>query len=202
MDENKPQEPTYSRESMQTTGFAAPPEAPKAPQPPGLEPAAPSFRRILEAQLSAFLDSARELRQWSLADLTAYLKRSRHVWLTTAGVILGMIAFVTLIENVYAWARDARERRHERAVATVTPERLIARCGAASEDVTKEVFPILMRTMSYPARGDQKLVVSFSRTAEEQSDWVFLSMNNESGSAVYDTPDAKIDALPCLNSTK
>jgi hypothetical protein len=46
------------------------------------------------------------------------------------------------------------------------------------------------------------LVISFSRTAEEKSDWVFLSMQNENGTATYDTPEAKIAALPCLDSNK
>ena len=87
-------------------------------------------------------------------------------------------------------------------VATVDPDRLIARCGEAVQDVTKEVFPIFIRTMSYPAGGNRTLVLAFSRTAEEKSDWVFLSMNEETGSSSYETPDAKIAALPCLDSTK
>jgi len=60
----------------------------------------------------------------------------------------------------------------------------------------------LMRTISYHPRGGEKLVISFSRTAEEKSDWVFLSMQNEDGAASYDTPEAKIAALPCLDSKK
>jgi hypothetical protein len=45
-------------------------------------------------------------------------------------------------------------------------------------------------------------VVAFSRTAEEKSDWVFLSMKDEVQTRSYDTPDAKAAALPCLNSKK
>jgi hypothetical protein len=58
-----------------------------------------------------------------------------------------------------------------------------------------------MRTISYQA-GDRTVVLTFSRTAEDKSDWVFLSMNDENGSASYETPDTKIAALPCLDSTK
>jgi hypothetical protein len=201
MDDSNPRGPSYSRQAIETTGYAAAPEAPRAPEPSAPEPAEAISRHTLETQLSAFLETARDLRQWSLADLTAYLKSNRRVWLTAAGMVFGLIAFVTLVDRVYAWARDARERRHELAVATVTPDRVIARCGAAAEDVTKEVFPIVMRTMRYPKR-EPRFVLAFSRTAEEKSDWVFLSMRDESGSATYDTPDAKIAALPCLNSTK
>ncbi len=45
-------------------------------------------------------------------------------------------------------------------------------------------------------------MISFSRTAEEKSDWVFLSMQSETGTEIYETPEAKIAALPCLDSKK
>jgi hypothetical protein len=44
------------------------------------------------------------------------------------------------------------------------------------EDDTKEVYPILMRTMTYQISRKEASVFEFSRTAEEKSDWVFLSM--------------------------
>jgi hypothetical protein len=59
-----------------------------------------------------------------------------------------------------------------------------------------------MRTLTYQPRGGEKLVISFSRTAEEQSDWVFLSMQDGDSAASFDTPEAKIAALPCLESKK
>ena len=108
---------------------------------------------------------------------------------------------VMLTQRASDWLKDRRERRQEQAIATVTPDRLIARCGRAIQDETKEVFPIVMRTMSYQ-RGREKLVMAFSRTAEEKSDWVFLSMQNASNANTYDSPQAKIAALPCLDSKK
>ena len=107
----------------------------------------------------------------------------------------------TLTQHAADWLKNRRERRQELAIATVTPEHLIARCGQAAQDETKEVYPIMMRTMSYQ-RGGEKLVMAFSRTAEEKSDWVFLSMQDASGANAYDTPQAKIAALPCLDSRK
>jgi hypothetical protein len=117
-------------------------------------------------------------------------------------VVFGLIVLVSLGPRAVERARNARERRLELAVATVDPDRLIARCGVPLQDVTKQVFPIFVRTMSYPARGNRTLVLTFSRTAEEKSDWVFLSMHDETGSSSYVTPDAEIAALPCLDSTK
>jgi hypothetical protein len=113
-----------------------------------------------------------------------------------------VIALVNLTARAADWAKNARERRQLHAMATLTPERLFARCGAAAEDVTREVYPVVMRTVSYQPRGGEKLVMSFSRTAEEKSDWVFLSMQDENGAATYDTTEAKIAALPCLDSKK
>jgi hypothetical protein len=157
---------------------------------------------MLRTRLSRLLQFASNLRYISSAELTAFLKRTRRLRLTAAGVVFGLIVLVALTYRLVQWAINARERRHELAVATVTPDRLIARCGEAAHDVTKQVFPIVMRTISYHATGDRTVVLTFSRTAEDKSDWVFLSMNDENRSASYDTPDAKIAALPCLDSTK
>jgi hypothetical protein len=123
-------------------------------------------------------------------------------WLIAAGAILGLMVIVTLVERVSERFRDARERRYEEAVLNVTPQRLIARCGQPTEDGTKEVFTLFIRTISYQRKGNKKLVLQFTRIAEETSDWLFLSMRDESGTRGYDSPDAKVAALPCLDSTK
>lgn len=109
---------------------------------------------------------------------------------------------VNLVERMSEWARYARERRHEQAVASVTPDRLIARCGQAVEDVTRGLYPILIRTIRYERKGNEKVVLVFTRTAEEKSDWVFLSMKDESGARTFDTAEAEIAALPCMDSNK
>ena len=142
-----------------------------------------------------------DLPSW-LAEILAFLMRTKRVWLMAAGILIGAAALANLTARAAEWAKNTRERRQLHAMATLTPERLFARCGAAAEDVTKEVYPVVMRTVSYQPRGGEKMVISFSRTAEEKSDWVFLSMQNESGGAIYDTPEAKIAALPCLDSKK
>jgi len=118
-----------------------------------------------------------------------------------AGILIGAAALLNLTARAAEWAKNSRERRQLHAMATLTPDHLFARCGAAVRDDIKVVYPVLMRTVTYKPRGSEKLVISFSRTAEEKSDWVFLSMENEDG-AVYDTPEAKIAALPCLDSNK
>jgi hypothetical protein len=137
-----------------------------------------------------------------LADLGEFLKRTKRGWLIAAGATVGLMAVMALTERMTEWARNAREKRHEQAAATVTPESLIARCGPPAGDVTKEVFPVVMRTMRYEAGEKAKIVFEFSRTAEEKSDWVFLSMKDESGAQSYDTPEAKIAAMTCLDSKK
>jgi len=202
MDATKHDASPYSREAVATTPLDSLPQPPNPAAFPGMQPGASLPKETLQTRLSAFVESVRNLRHLSLAELVAFLKRTRRLWLTATGAVFGMIALVTVVESLVEWSRNARERRHELAVATVTPDRLIARCGEAAQDVTKQVEPILMRTMSYHARGDQSLVLAFSRTAEENSDWVFLSMSDERTSASFDSPDAKIAALPCLDSAK
>ena len=122
--------------------------------------------------------------------------------LIAAGAILGLMVIVPLVERVSERLRDARELRYEEALVHVTPQRLIARCGQPTEDATREVFPLFIRTISYQRKSNKKVVLLFTRTAEETSDWVFLSLQDESGTRGYDSPDAKVAALPCLDSTK
>ena len=202
MDETKQPQTPYSRERLETASTQIPPEAAKPIQSSGTEQAGQFSGQMQMPSLSGLLEIAEKLRHLSLAEFVSFLKRTRRLWLTAAAAAFGLVAIVTATERVTEWARNARERRHEIAVATVTPDRLIARCGAAAQDATKEVYPIVMRTMSYKASGNRNLVVAFSRTAEENSTWVFLSMNDEGGAITYDTPDAKIAALPCLDSKK
>ena len=135
-------------------------------------------------------------------EFVEFLKQTKRVWLIVVGAVIGLVVLFTLGRSLYEWASNARQRREERAVASVTPEHLVARCGQPAEDVTKEVFPILMRTMTYQAGRHETYVFSFSRTAEDKSDWVFLSMKDVSSGKSYDTPEEKVAAMSCLNSRK
>ena len=82
-------------------------------------------------------------------------------------------------------------------MASLTPESLIAKCGTPADDVTKDLYPMIKRTMSYKSSGKGTLTFEFSRTAEEKSDWVFLSMSDENG-ATYGTPETQMAAMACL----
>jgi len=136
-----------------------------------------------------------------VTEFVDFLKQTKRVWLVVVGALVGLIVLGTLAQRGFAWMSKSRERRHEQAVASVTPERLITRCGQPAEDLTKNDYPILMRTMTYQMGRNEAYVLAFSRTAEEKSDWVFLSMKDASGKS-YDTPDTQVAALSCLNSRK
>jgi len=201
MDETKPNENTYSRERIQTTPIQALAETTKAPESPQAAAAAAPAQSGYRGQIAAVATNVASNWPASLVEFPQFLKKTRRVWLTLAAGAAGLIVLSMLAERAADWLKNRRERRQELAIATVTPEHLIARCGQAAQDETKEVYPIVMRTMSYQRSGE-KLVIAFSRTAEEKSDWVFLSMQDGNGANVYDTPQAKIAALPCLDSRK
>jgi hypothetical protein len=124
------------------------------------------------------------------------LKMTQQTWLIAATLLLGV---VTLLIFGLATGKNkaTREVRQERTVASLTPESLAARCGTPAEDVTKDLYPMIKRTMSYKSGGKGTLTFEFSRTAEEKSDWVFLSMSDENG-ASYGTPETQIAAMSCL----
>jgi hypothetical protein len=200
MDEMKPKETAYSGERASVAPVSAPAEvtAPVMPaQNAGTPPPAAQASGI-----ARLLESAKNKLPTSLAGASAFLKRTKRVWLMTAGILIGATALVNLSARAAEWVKNARDRRQLHAMATLTPDSLFARCGVAAEDVSKEVYPVVMRTLTYQPRGGEKLVISFSRTAEEKSDWVFLSMQSGNSAANFDTPEAKIAALPCLDSKK
>ncbi|HXC47782.1 MAG TPA: hypothetical protein VNU20_05790 [Candidatus Sulfotelmatobacter sp.] len=200
MDEMKPKENAYSGERAPVAPVTAPAETSAQAFP--AETAGTSHEGAQALGIAGMLEVATSNLPASLAATAAFLKRTKRVWLMAAGIVIGVAALVNLSARAAEWAKNTRERRQLHAMATLTPERLYARCGAAVVDETKVIYPVLMRTISYHPRGGEKLVISFSRTAEEKSDWVFLSMQNEDGAASYDTPEAKIAALPCLDSNK
>jgi hypothetical protein len=164
-----------------------------------MEKAWQSWEQTIRAEIAALIDITRAPGYPSLAECARILRRTWRAWLIATGAIFGLIAVITLLEGVTERWRNAREIRYEQAVASVTPDRLIARCGQPAEVVTK-TYPIVLRTISYRFKGDKKVMLVFSRTAQEKSDWVFLAMKDESGARSYDTPETKIAALPCLDS--
>jgi hypothetical protein len=116
--------------------------------------------------------------------------------------VAALVAALFLVIKAVGWIEASRERRITRATDAVTPDRLIARCGVPTEDVSTDVFPVVRRTMRYKAGGQKTFIFTFTRSADEPQNWVFLSMKDSVGGASYETPEAKIFALPCLDSTK
>ncbi len=200
MDETKQKPAAYSRELTETAVAERQAEAKEIAQSlAGKAPAAsPKQSRYSPASVSPETTRGESS---PVTEFVEFLKQTKRVWLMVGGAIFGLIVLVTLGSRLYGWASNSSERRHEQAVASVTPEHLLARCGQPIEDDTKEVFPILMRTMTYQISRKEAYVFDFSRTAEEKSDWVFLSMRDATGK-VYETAEEKVGAMSCLNSRK
>ncbi|HXY24407.1 MAG TPA: hypothetical protein VEI73_07130 [Candidatus Acidoferrum sp.] len=137
-----------------------------------------------------------------VSDFVGFLNRTKYIWLFAGAAIFGVMALVTVQKRMAEQAKKTREARQEQAVTTISVEALLARCGQPAEDVTKDMYPMLVRTMTYQPRENEKVVFEFSRTAEQNSQWLFLSMKDPSGARKLDTPEAKIAALPCLDTKK
>jgi hypothetical protein len=202
MDETEPKGPAYSGEQTKVTGpdsLRSTTAAAKTSEP---EKTATASKQTQTAQKVAAPEITRTGGTASGADFVEFLKRTKGVWLGIAGGILGVMTLVTVVTRMSERARDAREKRQEQVVLDVMPEKLISRCGPPSEDVSKEMYPVVLRTMTYQRGESEKIVFEFSRTAEAKSDWVFLSMKDQSGARNFETTEAKIAALPCLDSKK
>src|SRR5881275_2943047 len=144
------------------------------PLSPELTAAAEAERQAEAKEIAQSLagKAARQPRKGSryspVTEFVGFLKQTQRIWLMVVGAIFGLIVLVTLAERGFEWISKSRERKHEQAVASVTPEHLLARCGQPLEDTTKNVYPILMRTMTYQISRNETYIFDFSRTAEEQ----------------------------------
>jgi hypothetical protein len=210
MDEKKSNEAVYSSEPTITTGPKSLRSTPEIADSSRAQHSAPAAKPTQSAPTTDTHENPRpggyspvEVNQADgqspLSDFVEFLKRTKHVWLIAAAAIFGLFLVVTLAKRLFESVSASREARQHRAVGTLTAEGLLERCGRPAEDVTKDMYPIIMRTINYQ-RGSKTFVFEFSRTAEEKSDWVFLSMKDESGAKSYETPEAKIAAMSCLDS--
>src|ERR1700675_1117006 len=121
--------------------------------------------------------------------------------LIVAGCVVGILGVRVLIAAP-EWFKQRRENRQFIAVNNLTPERLIARCGPPVSDETRNLYPIIARDLRYKAETSGTILFKFSKTAEESSDWVFMSMQDSSSGKETDSPVGKIPALPFLDSKK
>lgn len=200
MAETLQKENAYSGERIKTAPLDSPAEiAPHDETAAGKPSSSP--RQTIGTEIATLVERASAGQFPSLAELAQFFHRTRRLWLSIGGAILALFLATSGVERFSAWMKNRRETRQEKALATLTPEHLIARCGQPATDVTQDVYPVLMRTITYQTDSGQNLVLAFSRTAEEKSDWVFLSMKDSSGAA-FDTNAAKIAAFSCLDSTK
>ena len=120
-------------------------------------------------------------------------------------IFCGMIAGIIVISYVIGipqWMKQRRENRQWEVVNNLTPERLIARCGQPLNDETKDLYPMISRDIRYKSAASGTVVLKFSRTSEESSNWVFMSMQDAANGTSYETPVAKISVLSCLDSSK
>lgn len=198
--EPKPKQPTYSGEQTKITG----PDSLRSPiaAAESSEAEKNGLKQMETAQKVIAPEIRRPPAAGTMEEFADFVKRTKWVWLGIVGAIFGVMTVVTVTTRMAERTKAAREKRQEQAVLDVMPEKLIAQCGPPAEDVTREMYPVVLRTMSYQRGENEKIVFEFSRTAEEKSDWVFLSMKDQSGAIKFETTESKIAALPCLESKK
>jgi hypothetical protein len=200
MEETKQQETAYSDEPIEITG----PDSLRSPtevtESSGTGKTA--SKQTQTAQKVVVPRGSQTGAAGTAVELAKFPKGTKRVWLIVAGAIFGMMAVVTVVIRTSERARSAGEKRQEQAILEVIPENVIKSCGPPAEDVTKKMYPVVLRTMTYQRGESEKIVFEFSRTAEAKSDWVLLTIKDQSGTRSLETPEAKIAALPCRDWAK
>jgi hypothetical protein len=120
---------------------------------------------------------------------------SQQTWLVVATVF---VAMTILLIFSFTPRRAVQEKPADHSLESITPELVMSRCGPPAEDVTKDLYPMISRTLSYKPTGLGSVVIEFTRTSEENSQWLFLSMKDGNGTIKYETPEMQFAALSCL----
>jgi len=201
MDEKKDPEPVYLTEVADTTALDSPAEVQETGE-VSRDPRTDEVPNQGPRELTPWPEPVLQVPPTPMEGFLEFLKRTKHIWLMAAGAIFGLMAAVTVAKRITEKMRITREERHETAAATISPDRLLSRCGQPVEDVTKDMYPIVTRTMSYATASHGTIAFAFSKTSEATSEWVFLSMKDASAGRTYDTPEEKVAAMSCLDSQK
>jgi hypothetical protein len=138
------------------------------------------------------------------SSLPAIVRKSPGKLLLYGALIFFGLLALDFLAQIPRWLHQSHVRRVQRIVDTITPDGVLARCGQPLEDVTTDLYPMMSRRMTFnsASAGSGKVVLFFSRTSEENSQWLYSSMREEGGTASYNTPDEQMAALPCLATTK
>jgi hypothetical protein len=123
-----------------------------------------------------------------------------------AAVLIAAVLVVVLFEdNIPNWLFEiVRQGPTERAIYTLTPDVVIAHCGAPISDNSQshpgpQNTVMVFREMDYHG-GTGTVTLAFARTDEgtQQGRWVLNAMNDPANHLRYGTGKAKLAALPCL----
>src|SRR5438552_18420981 len=78
------------------------------------------------------------------------LPETKQSWIMAGSVVLVVVVLLFaqfVIVKAAGWFKQTRERRITKATDTVTPDRLIARCGASIEVASIDLYPVAQRPM-------------------------------------------------------
>src|SRR5260370_20359853 len=157
MEEMKQNEPVYSGEQTKITGSDSLRSTTAAAESSGTGKTV--SKQTQTAQKVVAPETSQTGGAGTMVEFAEFLKRTKRGWLIVAGAIFGMMAVVTVVTRMSKWARNAREKRQDQVGLEMLPENLTARCGPAGEDVTKEMDPLVLRTMDYQRGKTQKIRV-------------------------------------------
>src|SRR5277367_6019814 len=125
--------------------------------------------------------------------------------IAVAVLFVGIIVAVLIEYNIPSWLFEiVRQGPTQRAIYALTPDIVIARCGAPiSDDTQSHPGPrdtiMISREMAYRG-GTGSVTLAFARMDEgsNQGRWVLNAMNDSVSHFRYGTAKSKLAALPCL----
>jgi hypothetical protein len=126
VDELKHKEIAYSGERAPVAPVTSPAEVPAQAASAGNAVASAQAGRGLGS--ASLLEAAKsDLPSW-LAEILAFLMRTKRVWLMAAGILIAAAALVNLTARAAEWAKNSRERRQLHAAAALRQRMRAKKC--------------------------------------------------------------------------
>src|SRR5260221_13051795 len=120
MDEMNPKETAYSGERAPIAPVTSPAEA--RAHASSAENAGPPHQVAQSSGIGAFMELASDNLPTSLAEVSAFLKHTKRVWLMAAGILIRAAALLNLTASAAELAKNSPEARQLHPKATLTPD--------------------------------------------------------------------------------
>lgn len=122
--------------------------------------------------------------------------------LKMAAGVFGVALVALLALKGPKWGHKVEEVRQESILASLTPDKAIAKCGKLIEDKSELNGATITRRLILRNYYGLAVELDFTAAQNQPDKWKLTEIQDPSGEVKYDTPSSKMGVLPCLDPLK